>query len=132
MHNLLTSLLYAGYVTAEIQGISSCPSISFAADPLCWALLIRQQLSLIQLKVHGKQISKPMVASLYKSSLSIPEEKEPVPGVILLSPGLGTVNHEQHHPLSSEQLHSRYITPKVKPCEQGRGKVCSSKGKQEQ
>lgn len=90
-------------MTAEIQGIFSCPPISFAADPLCCTLLIWQQLNLIQLKVHGKQISKLMVASLCESRLSIPEEEEPVPGVTLLSPGLGTVNHEQHHPLSSEQ-----------------------------
>lgn len=75
---------------------------------------------------------KTLVASLYESSLSISEEEEPVPGVTLLSSSLGSVNHEQHHPLSSEQLHPRYITSEFKPCEQGSGKVCSSNGKQQQ
>lgn len=65
----------AGSVTAEIQGIFSCPSTSFAADPLCCTLLIWQQLNLIQLEVHGKQISKFMGTSLCESSLSIPEEE---------------------------------------------------------
>lgn len=69
-----------------------------------------------------------MVATLYESRLSISEEEEPVPDVTLLSPGLETVNYEQHYPMSSGQLPLRNIASKYEHCEQSGGKVCSDDG----
>lgn len=69
-----------------------------------------------------------MVASLCESGLSISAEEEPVPGVTLLSPGLGTVNYEQHYPVSSGKLHLRKTASKFEHCEQGGGKICSDDG----